>query len=149
MSNYTLSTDFTAKDSLISGNPSKLVKGSEISTEFNAVATAISSKVDKTSTTGSAQLPTGTQAQRDVSPLVGYTRYNTTTRQVEVYTLSGWLNVDGATGGPGNSLLFENDITMSVDYTITTGKNAMSAGPITVNPGITLTVPSGSTYTIV
>jgi len=38
---------------------------------------------------------------------------------------------------------------MITDYTITSGRNAMSAGPITVNPGVTLTVPSGSTYTIV
>jgi hypothetical protein len=38
---------------------------------------------------------------------------------------------------------------MTANYTITSGKNAMSAGPITVNPGVVLTIPSGSTYTIV
>jgi hypothetical protein len=61
----------------------------------------------------------------------------------------------GATGGKapvgGNTfgVFYENDNVMVTDYTITTGRNAMSAGPITVNPGVILTVPSGSTYTIV
>jgi hypothetical protein len=42
---------------------------------------------------------------------------------------------------------FSNNITSN--YTITTGKNAMSAGPITVNTSVTVTVPTGSTWTIV
>lgn len=53
------------------------------------------------------------------------------------------------TGGGTNKVFFENDQTVTSDYTITAGKNAMSCGPITVNNGVTLTVPSGSTYTIV
>lgn len=46
MSNYVKSTDFAIKDSLASGNPAKLVKGTEIDTEFNNIASAISSKAD-------------------------------------------------------------------------------------------------------
>jgi len=46
MSNYTKSVNFAAKDDLASGNPSKIVKGSEIDTEFNNIATAVSSKSD-------------------------------------------------------------------------------------------------------
>ena len=53
------------------------------------------------------------------------------------------------TGGTGNVVFYENDQTVTQDYTITSGKNAMSAGPITVNSGITVTVPTGSTWTIV
>jgi hypothetical protein len=53
------------------------------------------------------------------------------------------------TGGNTFGVFYENDQVMVTDYTITTNRNAMSAGPITVNPGVTLTVPSGSTYTIV
>ena len=53
------------------------------------------------------------------------------------------------TGGTGNVIFYENDQTVTQDYTITSGKNAMSAGPITVNSGITVTVPTGSTWTIV
>lgn len=47
MSNYTKSTDFAIKDGLSSGNPSKLVKGSEIDTEFTAIQAAVNSKADK------------------------------------------------------------------------------------------------------
>ena len=55
--------------------------------------------------------------------------------------------------GPGatvaNDCIYENSQTITADYTITTNKNAMSAGPITVNSGITVTVPSSSTWTVV
>lgn len=44
---------------------------------------------------------------------------------------------------------FENDNTVTQNYTFTPGKNAMSAGPITVASGITVTVPVGSAWTIV
>lgn len=47
MSNYTKATNFTAKDTLPSGDPQKIVKGAEFDTEFNAIATAVNSKVDK------------------------------------------------------------------------------------------------------
>ena len=45
--------------------------------------------------------------------------------------------------------LYENSATISANYTIGTGNNAMSAGPITVDTGVTVTVPTGSTWTIV
>ena len=46
MSNYTKATNFAAKDSLSHGNPAKVVKGTEINAEFDAIATAIASKAD-------------------------------------------------------------------------------------------------------
>ena len=49
MSNYTKTTNFTAKDSLPSGNPSKIILGSEHDTEYNAISTAIASKADSAS----------------------------------------------------------------------------------------------------
>jgi hypothetical protein len=49
MSDYSKATDFAIKDSLLTGNPSKLVKGTEIDTEFNAIASAVNSKADKNS----------------------------------------------------------------------------------------------------
>ena len=51
MSSYTKSTDFAIKDSLASGNPSKLVKGTEIDTEFSAIQSAVNSKADKANPT--------------------------------------------------------------------------------------------------
>jgi hypothetical protein len=64
MSNYTKSTDFAAKDALASGNAAKIVKGTEIDTEFNNIATAIATKADLASPTftGTPALPTGTTA---------------------------------------------------------------------------------------
>jgi hypothetical protein len=46
MANYTKTTNFTAKDSLSTGNPQKIVRGSEHDTEYNAIATAIATKAD-------------------------------------------------------------------------------------------------------
>ena len=50
MSNYTKTTNFAAKDALSPGNASKVVKGTEIDTEFTNIATAISTKADGTFT---------------------------------------------------------------------------------------------------
>ena len=52
-------------------------------------------------------------------------------------------------GASTNTVFFENDKTVEVNYQITSGKNAMSAGPIAINAGIAVTVPSGSSWTIV
>jgi hypothetical protein len=52
-------------------------------------------------------------------------------------------------GGGSDLVFFENDITITTATSITPGKNAMSAGPITVNQGATPTIPAGSTWTIV
>ena len=52
-------------------------------------------------------------------------------------------------GASTNTVFFENDKTVGVGYSITSGKNAMSAGPISINAGIAVTVPSGSSWTIV
>ena len=52
-------------------------------------------------------------------------------------------------GASTNTVFFENDTDVAVNYQITSGKNAMSAGPIAINAGIAVTVPSGSSWTIV
>jgi hypothetical protein len=57
-------------------------------------------------------------------------------------------------GGAGQGFapgvpIYENTQTITSNYTITTGSNAMSAGPITINTGITVTVPTDSTWVIV
>lgn len=64
MSNYVKSTDFAAKDALASGNAAKILKGTEIDTEFNNIATAVATKADISSPsfTGTPSLPTGTIA---------------------------------------------------------------------------------------
>jgi len=44
MANYTKTTNFAVKDGLVTGNPNKIIKGTEIDTEYNNIASAISSK---------------------------------------------------------------------------------------------------------
>jgi hypothetical protein len=55
----------------------------------------------------------------------------------------------GATGGGSDEIFWENGQTVTTNYTITNGKNAMSAGPITINTGVTVTVGTGETWTVV
>ena len=59
----------------------------------------------------------------------------------------------GAVGGGSDKLFMENGTTMTTNYTLGTEFgatcNALSAGPITINAGVTLTIPSGSVYTVV
>ena len=64
MSNYTQSTNFATKDALSSGDPLKIVKGTEINTEFANIAIAVATKADLVSPTftGTPTLPTGTIA---------------------------------------------------------------------------------------
>lgn len=103
-----------------------------------------------TSLTGSEVLPKGTTLQRDGSPQAGYIRFNTDFTTFEGYNGSSWGSIGaGAKGGGNNQIFFENDQNVTVDYTITTGKNAMSAGPITIDTGISVTVPTDSTWVIV
>lgn len=54
----------------------------------------------------------------------------------------------GATGGFNNKVFYENETNVTANYSITSGYNAMSAGPITIDAGVTVTVTSGSVWTI-
>jgi len=63
--------------------------------------------------------------------------------------ISGAGASGGATGGSGDKVFFENDQTVEHNYTITTGKNAMSAGPVTIADGVDVVIPDGSTWTII
>jgi len=69
MTDYTKSTNFATKDNLSSGNALKIVKGTEIVTEFNNIATAIATKADLASPafTGSPTAPTPTTGDNDTS----------------------------------------------------------------------------------
>lgn len=53
-----------------------------------------------------------------------------------------------AQGGGTDQVFIENSQTVTTDYTITSGKNASSVGPITVNSGVTVTIPSGSNWVV-
>ena len=99
--------------------------------------------------TGAVNIPTGTTAQRPGSPATGDLRFNSTLTAAEIYNGSSFVSVGGgATGGGSDQVFIENQQTVTTNYTLTTNNNAMSTGPITVNSGITVTIPSGSRYVI-
>jgi hypothetical protein len=60
MSNYTKTTNFTAKDTLPTGNAAKIIKGADFDTEFDALVTAVASKADTANPTftGTVTIPT-------------------------------------------------------------------------------------------
>ena len=59
------------------------------------------------------------------------------------------LAAGSARGGYTDQVFFENDNTVNYSYTMTTGKNGMSTGPITIATGATVTIPTDSTWVIV
>jgi hypothetical protein len=77
-------------------------------------------------------------------------RFNTSLSQYEGYNGSAWSSIGGgATGGGSDQVFFENGQTITTDYTVIATKNAMSAGPITINSGVTVTVNDGGNWVVV
>jgi hypothetical protein len=65
------------------------------------------------------------------------------------YIYGNWAQIGGgATGAGGDQIFVENGVTVTANYTLSTNKNAMSVGPITINSGVTVTVPSGQRWVI-
>ena len=120
-------------------------------TEMDANLTNLNTyKIENTAATGSTPLAVGTTAERDATPAAGYIRFNSTIGQYEGYNGTAWLPVGGgATGAGGDQVFLENGQTVTTSYTLSTGKNAVSAGPITINSGVVVTVPSGATWVVV
>lgn len=97
----------------------------------------------------SLAIPSGTTAERDTPATEGNIRYNTTLDRYEGYKNGQWSALGGgAVGGADDEVFFENGKIVTANYTITAGKNAMSAGPVQVLTGASVTVPTGSTWTI-
>ena len=95
--------------------------------------------------TSSLELPTGTTAKRQGSAAAGMFRYNSTTGAFEGYT-SAWGSIGG--GASAGGAIYENVDDITANYTITTGSNGMSVGPMTLASGVTVTVPSGQRWVI-
>jgi hypothetical protein len=76
-------------------------------------------------------------------------RYNSATLKYEGYSNGSWGQLGGgATGGGSDQIFNLNGQTVNVDYTIPTGFNASTVGPITIAEGITVTVPDNSNWVI-
>ena len=100
-----------------------------------------------------------TAATGDLAPKTGSNlSFNSATGALTATSFVGsganLTDVDaGATGGGSDRIFFENGVTVASNYTIGTTfgatANALSAGPITINAGVTVTIPSGSVYTVI
>lgn len=110
------------------------------------VQTQLDAKVAKTGSTGSAELPSGTTAQRDGSPSAGYIRFNSDEGSFEGYDGSAWGSIGG--GASAGGAIYENTDEITANYTITTGSNGFSVGPMTIAAGVSVTVPSGQRWVV-
>ena len=77
------------------------------------------------------------------------THINTSTAATGEFLSWNGSDYDWAKAGAAEDIFYENSTTVSTNYTITSGKNAMTAGPVTVASGVTVTVPSGSRWAVV
>jgi len=99
--------------------------------------------------TGAVTLPVGTTAQEPSSPTRGMIRFNSQILQFEGYNGTSWTSVGGgATGGGGDQVFVQNQGIVTTNYTLSTGFNAESVGPIQINSGVSVTIPSGARWVI-
>mgnify|MGYP001041522827 CR=1 FL=1 len=110
------------------------------------IQTQLNAKIDETSATGSAIIPSGTEAQRDGSPAAGYLRFNSDEGSFEGYDGSAWGSIGG--GASAGGAIYENTDDITANYTITTGSNGFSVGPMTIASGVSVTVPSGQRWIV-
>jgi len=165
MTNYTKSTNFATKDTLTSGDPLKIVKGTEINTEFDAISTAIATKADTASPTftGTVTIPTlsvsGTSTLTGVTTLTAQPILSSLTASKPVFTdvskglvSTGTLGADqGGTGVANNAAMtvtgsgnfaYTRTLTGTTNVTFpTTGTLATLAGSETFT-NKTLTSPA-------
>lgn len=112
------------------------------------IGTASAAVTLDVSATDAIRVAAGTTGQRPTGA-AGMIRYNSTLGQFEGYGAAWGTIGGGAKGGGSDDIFYENGQTVTTNYTLTTNKNAMTAGPVAINSGVTVTVPSGSSWTIV
>ena len=123
---------------------------SELQAQEYALQVDPSKIVSKDSPTGAAYIPSGTTLERPLAPVSGYLRYNTDLVSMEAYSNGAWGSVGGGATGGGQDRVFNlNDQIVTTNYTIPVGQNAVSAGDITIASGVTVTITSGSKWSIV
>jgi hypothetical protein len=113
-----------------------------IGTTTPAVSLAISA-------TDAILLPVGTTGQQPTGA-TGMLRFNSSTTSFEGYNGTAWGSIGGgATGGGTDQIFYLNGQTVNSNYTIIATNNAGTFGPVTVASGVTVTVSSGATWTVV
>jgi hypothetical protein len=97
--------------------------------------------------TGQVQVPSGTTGERSGSPANGMLRYNTSNAQFEGYAAGAWGNIGGGAEA-GGAIVVNNDVA-SQSYTIASGENGFSVGPMTVSSGVSITVSTGQRWVVI
>ncbi len=132
------------------------VSGNQIATSTQAIITTLSFL----NTNSVLRIPAGTQAQRPTGVSVGTLRFNTDLDSAEIYKAddgtgsAGWTPVAG--GGPSlgtDSIIRTNNNVIAENISVGPSAgaeftNGMSAGPITINSGFTVTVESGGSWSV-
>lgn len=95
--------------------------------------------------TGQVKLPAGTTGQRSGSPVNGMIRYNSSLSQFEGYGAGQWGGIGGAQAG--GAIMTNKDVA-TVSYTIASGENGLSVGPVTIDSGVTITVATNQRWLI-
>jgi hypothetical protein len=140
-----VNTDLDTIDALFTANGT----GTSVGLNIGSGKTLAVAGVLNVSATDAIKIASGTTAERPVSPAAGQLRYNTTLGKFEGYNGTAWSSVGGgATGGGADTVFYENTLTVTTNYTLSASNNAHSVGPITVNSGITVTIPSGARWVV-
>lgn len=162
MSNYTKATNFAVKDGLTTGDPAKRIKGTEIDTEFNAIASAISSKADANSPTftGTPLAPTAAAGTNDTqiattafvaTERTATTTFTNKTISVDDNTISGIAassfvlsnssgNIDGSASQkaiPSGAVVGTTDTQTLTNKTVALGSNTVSGTKSEFNTAVT------------
>ena len=131
----------------INGGPLTVNGDASISGRLGIGTTTPAVKLDIVGT-DAIRAPVGTTAERPAG-VTGYLRFNTTQNSFEGFNGTSWGSIGGgATGGGTDQIFYLNGQTVTTNYSIPSGQNAGTFGPISVAGGITVTVPSGSTWTV-
>ena len=150
LTNLAVTGNVTAGANVTAAN---LVATSSIRTGTGAnIVMAPNTYIGVSATTG-VRVPVGTDADRPAAGTanIGMIRLNTTSGKFEGYDGTEWVTFAagvGAVGGGEDKVFYENDTTVTESYTITTGRSAMSVGPITLAAGVVVTVPAGKRWVI-
>ncbi len=158
MANYVKATNFTAKDSLPSGNSGKIIKGAEIDTELTAVASAISSKADTNSpaltgtptaptaaaTTNTTQIATTAYVRTEITNLgtIGtMAAQNASSVAITGGTITGITDLTVADGGTGASSITANSVILG------NGSSALSGNLVAPGSSGNVLKSNGTTWT--
>ena len=98
---------------------------------------------------GALKIPSGTTSARPGTSSTGMIRYNTTLNQFEGYDGDWAILGGGATGSGGDRVFVLNEQNVTTSYTLPSGENATSCGPIYLNSGVTVTIGTGENWSIV